>query len=398
VASENRLREALTLREQMAGQFAARIQWSTLLRGAAVAFATLAVAAFAFAARADALIYWANSNSHTIGFATFDTKIVDQNFIHVAGVPNGVAVYGDYVYWTVPGANAIGRAGMNGTGVNQTFIQGLQGPQGVAVNSAGIFWTNAASGSIGRANLDGSGVNQSFIGGASPSNLITADATHLYWTIAGFQFTRDAIARADVSGDNLNTTFITGDAVNSPEGVAVDDAHVYWTSVLGEAIGQANLSDGSGANGDFIDGVHNPTGIAVNAGQLYWSNFVTNSLGTADTSGGNVNQTFLPAAGPEGVAAEPLIPAPTPPPTIADLIAEVTGAGLPHGTERSLLVKLDNAQRKVDGGQIAVACNGLDAYLNKVRAQNGKKLDPAYAQDLIDTARAVQDALGCGTT
>jgi virginiamycin B lyase len=388
----------LTLREQVAGQFAARIQWSTLLRDAAVAFATLAVAAFAFAARADALIYWANANTHTIGFATFDTKIVDQNFIHVAGgFPNGVAVYGDYVYWTVPDANAIGRAGMNGTDVNQTFIQGLQGPQGVAVNSAGIFWTNTASGTIGRADLDGQNVNQNFITGASPSNLMTADTAHLYWTITGGQFTQDAIARADVSGGNLNTTFITGDAVSSPEGVAVDDAHIYWTRLLSQSIGQANLSDGSGANGDLID-AHNPTGIAVNAGQLYWSNFVTNSIGTADTSGGNVNQTLIPAAGPEGVAAEPLIPAPTPPPTIADLIAEVTGAGLPHGTERSLLAKLENAQRKVDAGQIAVACNDLGAYLNEVRAQNGKKLEAAYAQDLIDTAGAVQDALGCGTT
>ena len=165
----NRLQEALTLREQVAAQFAARIQWSTLVRGAAVAFATLAVAAFAFAARADALIYWANANTHTIGFATFDTKIVDQNFIHVAGgSPNGVAVYGDYVYWTVPNANAIGRAGMNGTGVDQTFIQGLQGVQGVAVNSAGIFWTNTGTGSIGRADLDGQNVNQNFITGAAP--------------------------------------------------------------------------------------------------------------------------------------------------------------------------------------------------------------------------------------
>jgi hypothetical protein len=382
----------------VASQFAARIQWSTLVRGAAVGLATLAVAAFAFAARADALIYWANANTHTIGFATFDTHIVDQNLIQVAGgFPNGVAVYGDFVYWTVPDANAIGRAGMNGTGVDQTFIQDLQGVQGVAVNSAGIFWTNTASGSIGRANLDGTGVNQSFITGASPSNLMTADATHLYWTIAGFQFTRDAIARADVSGGNLDTTFVDGDEVNSPVGVAVDDAHVYWTSLLDEAIGQANL-DGSGANRDFIDGPHNPAGIAVNAGQLYWSNVVTNSLGTADTSGGNVNQTFISAAGPEGVATDPLIAAPPPPPRVADLIAEVSGAGLPHGTERSLLAKLENAQRKVGAGQIAVACNGLRAYLNEVRAQNGKKLEAAYAQDLIDTDMAVQDALGCGTT
>ena len=152
-----------------------------------------------------------------------------------------------------------------------------------------------------------------------------------------------------------------------------------------------------GANGDFIDGAHNPTGIAVNSGHLYWSNFVSNSIGTADVDGSNVNQTFIGAAGPEGVAAVPTIVALPPPPTIADLIAEVTGAEIPHGTKRSLLAKLENAQRKVDAGQIAVACNGLGAYLNEVRAQNGKKLPAAYAEDLIPTAMAVQDALGCGT-
>jgi hypothetical protein len=266
----------------------------------------------------------------------------------------------------------------------------------VAVNSAGIFWTNTGIGSIGRANLDGTGINQNFIAGASPSNLMAADADHLYWTILG-QFS-ESIGRADVSGANLNPGFVSGgDQVNDPEGVAVDGAHVYWTNLLNGQIGQANL-DGSGANGDFIEGAESPTGIAVNAGQLYWSNFLSNSIGTADTNGSNVNQSFLPANGPEGVAAETLIAAPPPPPTIANLIAEVTGAGLPHGTERSLLAKLENAQRKVDAGQIAVACNGLGAYLNEVRAQNGKKLEAAYAQDLIDTARAVQDALGCGTT
>lgn len=393
------------MREQLAGGCVGsdgRGQWSMVLRGAAVALTTLVVAAFAFAARANALpvgIYWANANTNTIGFATGDAAIVDNSFIHVSGgSPNGVAAYGDFIYWTVPNNNAIGRAGQNGTGVNQTFIENLGGVQGVAVNSNGIFWTNTATGSIGRANLDGTGVNPDFIKGASPSNLMAADSGNLYWTISG-QFST-SIARADVTGGNLDPGFISsGAGLTSPEGVAVDDAHIYWTDLLSQNIGRANVADGSAPNGSFIGGAHNPTGIAVNDGQLYWSNFITGKIGTADADGNNVNQSFLPAFGPEGVAAEPLLPGPIqPPPKIADIIAKVTGAGLPHGIENSLLAKLENAQRKVDGGQIAVACNGLDAYLNEVRAQNGKKLQANYAQDLIATALGVQDALGCGTT
>src|SRR5262249_39277697 len=204
---------------------------------------------------------WANANTHTIARATFDTKIVDQSFIQVAGgFPNGVAVYGDFVYWTVPDANAIGRAGITGTGVNQTFIpQGLQGPTGVAVNRAGIFWTNTATGSIGRANLDGTGVNPNFIPGASPSNLMAADTAHLYWTIIGSQFTPDSIARADVSGGNLNLTFITGGHVlSSPEGVAVREAPRFWARPPRPTVGAANPTDASRAPRDVIAGAPHP--------------------------------------------------------------------------------------------------------------------------------------------
>jgi len=383
----------------------ARAQWSLLLRGVVVAFATLAVAAFAFAARADALIYWANANTHTIARANLDGTGDNQGFIKVAGgFPNGVAVDGTHIYWTVPDANTIGRANIDGTGVNHSFITGAAGPEGLAVDSAHLYWTNGGSGTIGRANLDGSGVNQNFITGASGSNGLAVDAGHLYWTIIGTQFTANTIARADLpDGTNVNQSFIPSVSGQStlqgpPEGVAVDSTHVYWTELLHQSIGSANL-DGTGANDDFIDGADNPTGIAVDAGHLYWSNFVSNAIGRADLPDGtNVDQTFIGAAGPEGVAADATIVAPPPPPTIADLIAEVTGAGLPHGIERSLLAKLEGAQRKVDADHLEGACGSLGAYVNEVRAQSGKKLEAAYAEELILEAIGVRDALGCGTS
>jgi virginiamycin B lyase len=383
----------------------ARAQWSMLLRGAALAFATLAVAAFAFAARADALIYWANANTHTIARANLDGTGDNQGFIKVVGgFPNAVAVDGTHIYWTVPDANTIGRANLDGTGTNQTFITGARGPEGVAVDGAHLYWTNGGSGTIGRANLDGSGVNQNFIAVASGSNGLAVDTDHLYWTIVGTQFTPDTIGRADLpDGTNVNQNFIPSLSGRSslegpPEGVAVDSTHVYWTELLHQSIGSANL-DGTGAVDDFIGGPDNPTGIAVDAGHVYWSNFVSNAIGRADLPDGtNVDQSFIGAAGPEGIAVDASTTAPPPPPTIADLIAEVSGAGLPHGIERSLLAKLEGAQRKVDADHLNGACGSLGAYVNEVRAQTGKKLEAAYAEDLILEAIAVQDALGCGTS
>jgi hypothetical protein len=89
--------------------------------------------------------------------------------------------------------------------------------------------------------------------------------------------------------------------------------------------------------------------------------------------------------------------APAPPPTIADLVAEVTEAGLPHGIDRSLPAKLEGAQRTFDAGHLNGACGSLGAYINQVRAQSGKRLEAAYAEDLILEAIGVRDALGCGT-
>src|SRR4051812_22654266 len=115
---------------------------SMLLRGAAVAFAMLAVAAVAFTARADALVYWANARTDTIGRANLDGTDANQSFIHVAGdFPQGVAVDDAHVYWTVPDGNTIGRANLDGTGTNQRCITGASSPEGVAVDGAHVYWT-----------------------------------------------------------------------------------------------------------------------------------------------------------------------------------------------------------------------------------------------------------------
>src|SRR3954447_2996136 len=90
-----------------------------------------------------------------------------------------------------------------------------------------------------------------------------------------------------------------------------------------------------------------------------------------------------------------IAPGPQSPPTVADLAASVQALGLPHGIERSLMAKLGGAQRKLDAGHDAAACNTVGTILNEV---NAHKIGPGDAAALSADARAVRDSLGCGSS
>jgi streptogramin lyase len=146
---------------------------SILVRRAAVALATLAVAALALVTRADAFVYWTNGNA--IGRANLDGTGVSQSFITGASAPQGVAVDSGHIYWANFNGQSIGRANLDGTGANQNFIAFNCGtfcsiqPAGLAIDADFIYWTKFNQLSIGRANLDGTGVNQGFAtAGAHP--------------------------------------------------------------------------------------------------------------------------------------------------------------------------------------------------------------------------------------
>jgi len=87
----------------------------------------------------------------------------------------------------------------------------------------------------------------------------------------------------------------------------------------------------------------------------------------------------------------------TPTPTIADLIDSVEALDLPRGTKNSLLKKLTGAQRNLDSGDSAGACDKLASFTSQVKAQKGKKINPgSAADDLVAEAEAIQGSVGCG--
>jgi len=80
---------------------------------------------------------------------------------------------------------------------------------------------------------------------------------------------------------------------------------------------------------------------------------------------------------------------------IADLQATVAGLGLPKGLTTALNAKLQDALNDLNAGDTAGACDSLQAFLNQVKAQTGKGLTSAQAQELTDAASAIRTQLGC---
>ena len=72
-----------------------------------------------------------------------------------------------------------------------------------------------------------------------------------------------------------------------------------------------------------------------------------------------------------------------------ELIVEVESLDLPRGIENSLVSKLEGALDALDRGQDNAAVNQLNAFINQVEAQRGKKISEADADALIAAAQEI---------
>ena len=384
---------------------------SIVVRRVAVALAALAVILPAIAARADAFVYWSGNpraGEGFIGRAPLTGGSPSFLLSNLFGA-QGIAVDTNFIYWA-NGPNFIGRANLNGTNPNGNFIGFIGTPTALAVDSTHgfIYWVDQHAGTIGRASLSGGSINESLIDTLGPATGVAVDPTHgfVYWSLnprAG----AGLIGRANLDGSSPNFTLLSN--LFGAQGITLDSNFLYWANGPDE-IGRANL-DGSSPNPSFIIGARvgtptgapagTPTGLAVDGTSVYWADHVDETIGRAPVSGGStVNNFFIRTLGdPTGVAVDGLLsasPGPQPPPAIGPLAADVQRLGLPHGIERSLLAKLDAAERAVDAGNRETGCDILNAYVHEAQAQSGHKLDAAPAAGLVGDATAIRQSLGCG--
>ena len=130
---------------------------------------------------------------------------------------------------------------------------------------------------------------------------MAVDGAHIYWTSSGGG--SGTIGRANLDGSGVNQNFITGAA--DPWGVAVNARHVFWANRGTNAIGRANL-DGSAVDQSFIDStsLRDPRGVALDRRYIYWANG-PGKIARANLNGSGLNQNFIGAIkSPIGVAVD----------------------------------------------------------------------------------------------
>ena len=80
---------------------------------------------------------------------------------------------------------------------------------------------------------------------------------------------------------------------------------------------------------------------------------------------------------------------------ISALINTINSFQLPKGLQTSLDAKLRDALSAVNAGNTATACSDLTDFISEAKAQSGKKLTVAQADQLIAAATQIQVVLGC---
>ena len=74
---------------------------------------------------------------------------------------------------------------------------------------------------------------------------------------------------------------------------------------------------------------------------------------------------------------------------IEDLISSISSSNIPSGIMTSLTYLLDNSEKSLQGGNNGAAVNQLEAFINLLEAQDGKKINGLSGDGWIDASQGI---------
>jgi hypothetical protein len=264
---------------------------------------------------------------------------------------------GEYVYWADPGRGTIGRARLEGDEAVEADPEYIvpgetsfeshpitepgvihsapSAPRYVAVDGEYVYWTNTGplggefslddepadgAGTIGRARIgadEGEDPDPDWIAGASNPQGIAVNDEHVYWANAASEFNKRGIARAGIEGDGVSQQFVPQPFQTTPYGVALSATHIYFSA------NEENNNKGyiervplAGGNPEllFFVGKARIRGIALDATHVYWASQSEQAIGRNLLTGfkpggceaipGCENEFLKPGGTPFGLALD----------------------------------------------------------------------------------------------
>lgn len=175
---------------------------------------------------------------------------------------------------------------------------------------------------------------------------------------------------------------------NVPPSVAVDAVPDFIVAGVAESYGGSYTDPGTAdthvALWDFGDGETDPGTISESGGSGTVSTsyayaipgtYTLTLIVTDDDEGAGSATAVVQVLGTAAAASQ-----------LADLLDELD---IPNGTRNSLGSKLDAATKSFNKGKVGTGVNQMNAFINAVEAQNGKKLTEADAAALISLAQKI---------
>ena len=349
-------------------------------------------------------VYMGHSSNNTIEHVTATNRVI--------GVDISANSEGDSFAWSTFSDNETGLR-IRGTNhrvesssiLNNTVgVQVAWGADGIAVNenhiegnlSAGVSnsaeaWVNAENNYWG--SPDGPypiGTGDTIIGNVDAEPFLTG--------APGVDTTPPGVLGVDV-GEDLNSLIVQLNDDDLDDAGATQPGNYKVTAANGDADGNGDPFDDGDESEMAIDSIaYDPAAdrIMLRTVDLLFTDFYRLELdgddaisdgtpGITDLAGNFINGGDFAAVLDTTVLADPAVRA-------QGLIETVLDLSLSHGTENSLVAKLDGALEKLDDGNPNndhAALGKLDAFINQVEAQRGKKISEDDADTLIAEASLI---------
>lgn len=188
-------------------------------------------------------------------------------------------------------------------------------------------------------------------------------------------------------GDNEYHAFLYSGGVMKDLGALSGDQYsaAYSINASGQVVGSSALSLGG----------ENPRAFLYSNGVMYDLNaLIPAGSGWQIAQAVSINNAGqIAAIDVRNGRAHALLLSPSQ--SLSTLPILVQSFNLPAGIANSLNIKLQDAIAAANAGNNAAACHHLNAFTNQVRAQAGKALTAAQAEQLLGVAAQVRAALGC---